>query len=222
MVAGLYPSWNVCRVLCLYLIMCLLCGAGGQPMYVRPCRRQVCGQIPHLYCAVLTARHYERRFYPAHKHTNSKDGGSFPSSFLSMCVLVHVKKKMCDTCVTAGMWGVTWSRWWSPRRSCGWSPGPHSAPDHCHCPSATHALTCPKDKDTACRCYCWLTCGVSMWWHLWVCGAAGIHACAKCISFCSLSAASLDGANMHAHLCTACKEKALFEHVQWEDSICGR
>lgn len=42
------------------------------------------------------------------------------------------------------------------------------------------------------------------------------------LHFCSLSAVLLDCALTRAHLRTACEQKALFEHVQREDSICGR
>lgn len=53
----------------MYLIVCLLCGTGHQPLYVGPGRGQICWQIPHFDRAVLTARRYERCFQPGHTHT---------------------------------------------------------------------------------------------------------------------------------------------------------
>lgn len=93
--------------MCLYLIVCLLCGARGQLVYVCLGRRQVCRQIPHLHGTVLTARHYKGRFQPGHKHTRRwKIIPQIPPFFFkhlppnSLSVLVHVIRK---TCVTAGV-----------------------------------------------------------------------------------------------------------------------
>lgn len=54
-----------------HLVVGLLRGAGGELVDVRPRRRQVSGQVPHLHSEVLAARHHERGFDPGQRHTQS-------------------------------------------------------------------------------------------------------------------------------------------------------
>lgn len=97
-----------------------------------------------------------------------------------------------------GIWRATWSSWWILQHWCGWCPGPHSTPDRCRCPSATHAPTCPEDEHK------YVHVKTLDYFDFW--GGGGFRGARPKI----------------VYLCTACKEKAFFENIQGEDSICER
>lgn len=120
-----------CWTLGSYLVVSLLCGAGGQLVDVILCCGQVSRKIPNLHCAVQTAGHYKRGFHPDRTHTQGK---------------VYLSAGLED--VALAYWTTsydTWSRRRRPQHWCGCSPGPHSA--HCHRPCATHRPTCPASTD---------------------------------------------------------------------------
>lgn len=198
-----FPSFY--WILRFHLVVSLLGGAEGQLLDALLCCSQVSRKIPHLHCTVQTARRYKRGFHPEQTH-----GATFISVYLEDLALGCWKQGVIpgagDAAHSIGVAGA---------------PGHTAHMPAVHLPHTNWPVLQTNDTSML---FIWpiYRIRVDMWSWNWM-----THVPVVIVSLFSgiVSALCLqrcDCVNMPAHLCTACKKRALPENIQWEDGICDR